>query len=736
MPLSAYMQDRLGSAVIHTTQEIAAGDTISFELVYTAGYFGIDDSGSLKIVQRFAGDMLLQLTDPGALNYVSVEASNGAELLCRYDIKDNLRPWGKTLYIKVLRGYLRQGDRITVRCGDPRQGSPGVRMQTFCEDSFELKVLVDAFATCDYVELPQSPVLRIVAGKPLRWRAVLPTLRRVGQPFRLALKVEDLWGNPSNQVLAPLRLQTSLQVSGLPEQAELKPGAFSLLFEDLSVEEEGDLFVELYDPSSSLLTRSNGMRIVGSAELLPFWGDLHGQSEETIGTNTVDDYFSFARDRAFLDLAAHQGNDFQITRAFWSRLQETTRRFYEPGRFVTFPGYEWSGNTGMGGDHNVYYLNEGEQIHRSSHALVYDLSDKDSDRHTSAELLETLAGKKAFVFAHVGGRYADLVLDARSPIVPAVEIHSAWGSFEWLLHDAIALRLQPGVVANSDDHKGRPGASYPGASRFGSYGGLTCFLCTELSREAVFECLELRHHYATTGCRLLLDVRILDQAGNTLGMMGDIAAVDREKAQQGVVIEVQVLASEPVERIDLFNGPELVETVRPFGDDQPSRRIRVLWEGAEYRGRGRGTTWDGGLQVRGNRITGFRPINFWNPEKLVRKTGDGQLTWSSITTGGFSGVDLYLEKLGSGRLDLHTPLVECSMDIADIGFKETNFPAGGLGRKVRIFLLPEKLESRTMNIKKTVSLRLDGDNPLYVRITQEDGHRAWSSPAYLAVNRA
>ncbi|KKL17855.1 hypothetical protein LCGC14_2481340, partial [marine sediment metagenome] len=145
---------------------------------------------------------------------------------------------------------------------------------------------------------------------------------------------------------------------------------------------------------------------------------------------------------------------------------------------------------------------------------------------------------------------------------------------------------------------------------------------------------------------------------------------------------------------------------------------------------------DGGLEVGGNRITAFHPINFWNPEKMIRQIGDGRLTWSSITTGGFSGVDLYLERQGSGRLHLHTPLVECSMDIANIGFQETNYPAGGLERNVRIFLLPEKLESRTMDLKKTVTLREDGDNPLYVRVTQEDGHRAWSSPTYLAVNGA
>jgi hypothetical protein len=30
-----------------------------------------------------------------------------------------------------------------------------------------------------------------------------------------------------------------------------------------------------------------------------------------------------------------------------------------------------------------------------------------------------------------------------------------------------------------------------------------------------------------------------------------------------------------------------------------------------------------------------------------------------------------------------------------------------------------------------VRLRAGADNPLYVRLTQEDGHQAWSSPIYL-----
>src|SRR3546814_12167252 len=78
------------------------------------------------------------------------------------------------------------------------------------------------------------------------------------------------------------------------------------------------------DDAGTLLARANPLRIVDQAERLHFWGDLHGQSEETIGTNSAHDYFTFARDKAFLDATGHQGNEFQITKEFWSDLNALT----------------------------------------------------------------------------------------------------------------------------------------------------------------------------------------------------------------------------------------------------------------------------------------------------------------------------------------------------------------------------------------------------------------------------
>lgn len=153
-----------------------------------------------------------------------------------------------------------------------------------------------------------------------------------------------------------------------------------------------------------------------------------------------------------------------------------------------------------------------------------------------------------------------------------------------MLTDGFALGHRSGVVCNSDGHKGRPGASYPGASMFGAYGGLTCFLAESLTRDGIFECLRRRHHYGTTGTRLFLDVRaelaaggkcyhddpnVFPDAGfDTVSwvMMGDI--VQTQDAE--VTLAVEVSAQGPIERIEIdlglvrFQPSELMKLAVPM----------------------------------------------------------------------------------------------------------------------------------------------------------------------------
>ena len=744
-------EELLGQMSLSPTGEFEAGSLQTFTLVYTAGKYGIDDSGSMRVCFRFASDQSRpQFENAEAAGYTTIEASNNAVLQYRYDRKGNVRPWGGTLYIKVVNGFLSEGDTITIRLGDTRKGSPGLRLQTFCEDSFEFHVLVDPIATCVYQPIMKQPVIRIVPGKPQKWIAVVPTQKKAGEKFPLRLKAVDRWGNPTNKFDTTVHLRANGSVNGLPETVTFRPGDFVQTVHNLSVAKPGDVLIRVEDASGNGLCESNPMRVVESAELNHFWADLHGQSEETIGTNSARKYFEFARDFAFLDATGHQGNDFQITNAFWSKLNTLNAQFNERDRFITLPGYEWSGNTHLGGDRNVYFTSEARQIRRSSHALIPDKSDIHTDATTAEELFRAFDehGEDVICFAHCGGRYADVKLAHNGRFERSMEIHSSWGTFEWLLNDAFEMGHRVGIVANSDDHKGRPGASYPGASLFGAIGGLTCLLMPELSREAVIECMRKRRHYATTGCRLLLDVRAVFPQGGAVyeenpatgqfqknetnrAMMGDMVQIKEGKAR----LRIDALGSAPIQRIIIKNGPHIIEEIRPYSPGELGDRICVIWEGAAYRGRFRQVIWDGEATLRENGIVDFRPINFFNPDKQLKCIDETRLQWQALTTGNIGGFELRLREAAAGVLKLNTPLIKCEIPIKEIGYEDRIFDNSGvLPRSIRIFRLPSENPHRSITIEREIDLTGKKDNPIFVKLIQEDGHMAWSSPIYLSRN--
>jgi hypothetical protein len=414
MPYSDYRPDLMGSATLEPSGAFEAGSYQSFTLVYTAGAFGLDDTGSLKVGFRFATDFgPVQFDDQKGQGYTTVEASNGATLECKWEFKRNIRPWSRSLYICVVKYFLAPGDTITIRFGDRRFGSPGIRLQTYCESEFEFHVLADPVATYDYVPLPQSPKIAIVPGPPMHWHAVVPTMIRLGEPFRLAFKANDKWGNPSDLIEAELHLESSAPIAGLPKTVRFQHGQFSVVVPGLKAIKTGDLTISAMNAKGDELCRSNPLRIADAgAESVHFWGDTHGQSNETLGTNSAREYFEFGRDKAFLDVMGHQGNDFQITGAFWKELNRLSAEFDKPGSFVCIPGYEWSANTAVGGDRNVHFRHEGEAIHRSSHAQIADaadMADEPADAHDAHRLFEKLQGRDCVVVAHVGGRYADII---------------------------------------------------------------------------------------------------------------------------------------------------------------------------------------------------------------------------------------------------------------------------------------------------------------------------------------
>jgi hypothetical protein len=136
--------------------------------------------------------------------------------------------------------------------------------------------------------------------------------------------------------------------------------------------------------------------------------------------------------------------------------------------------------------------------------------------------------------------------------------------------------------------------------------------------------------------------------------------------------------------------------------------------------------------VSGNRIARFAAVNFLIRSGIVQETAQGTaLSWTSVTTGNLAGIDLWLEQAGQGVLDIETNVVSGKVDLAAFADDTRTLDGGGLGRQISVYRLPEEDWRRKVRIDHNVTFAGGADLPVYVRVTQADGHQAWSSPIYL-----
>ena len=705
-------EKRIGSVTLEPSGPVVAGSFGQWALIYTAGSYGIDEGGTVMLVQRTACDWQTpQFNHPDQAGFTTVTTTGNAKTDIRFQPKQSVRPWQKwCLVVDIKDGYLSPGDTITIVLGDQSQGSPGIRAQTFVESAHEFRVLVDPTNAALVTRLPSSPKFEIVAGDPVRLVCIAPTDMVVGQENAVFIKGEDDWGNPT-----PVKEPISYELEG-DAKAEFHNGKLKAI-------SQGPIIVNA--SSGGLSCRSNPLSIIKeSPKYYRYWGDLHAQTESTVGTGTEEEYFAFGRDQARLDFISHQGNDFQVTDTDWKRLNDAIKRFNEPGRYVVFPGYEWSGNTATGGDHNVIYLKDDPPIFRSSHWQIPEMPEDDrTPAHPIQKLHQRLhKNGSALLIPHVGGRFADVRKFFDPDLTPLVEIVSCWGVFEWMLWDALDRGYVVGVSCNSDGHKGRPGAEHPGAGSFGIYGGLTCVLAEELTRESIFDALKTRRCYGTTGPRMALS---FEANGHPMGSVIDTSDT--------VQIQAKVIGAAPMEALMLYKGREAVKTVRPdaFDSMDESSRIRIRWEGARIRGRARRATWDGCITLKGNRIDKALTYAFDSPADGITTLDSRSVKFNSSTTGDTDGIDLYLKENGKGRLSFESLMGSCETNIAALGDKPVAYDFGGLGLNVTIQRYPESTEETALSLEYQAAPAPGRTVPYFVKAIQEDGHMAWSSPVFI-----
>ena len=452
MPHSTYLPERMGSAVIEPAGAVEAGSYQSFTLTYRAGFFGIDDTGSIKsgapLCQRHGPASVRQSRDAAQLRHRRGQQQAPC-WTCEYDMKRNIRPWDKTLYIKVVRGFLREGDRIVVRFGDRRGGRPGMRVQTFLRGDLRVprpgrrdRHLQLRRTAANSRKSPSSQ-----ARRPLEGRAA-DGAPAWAKPFQSAAQGRRPLGQPERPLPRGGCDPPAARQAGRSPACRRRSISSRADFRGPvgpAGRGAGDLVVGLLDARRRPSATSNPLRgRCSRPPLLRLLGrparPVGGDHRHQLGPRLSS---SSPATRPSSTSAATRATISRSPRRSGRHLNELYSREFErsTARFIVFPGYEWSGNTGLGGDRNVLYMAGGPADPSLVPRPGRRSSRRRQRRQLGRRLFQALRDEDCVVFAHIGGRYADIKMAHDVRLERSVEVHSAWGTFEWLL----ARRLRTGL---------------------------------------------------------------------------------------------------------------------------------------------------------------------------------------------------------------------------------------------------------------------------------------------------
>ena len=182
----------------------------------------------------------------------------------------------------------------------------------------------------------------------------------------------------------------------------------------------------------------------------------------------------------------------------------------------------------------------------------------------------------------------------------------------------------------------------------------------------------------------------------------------------------------------MYDGLKLLKTLYAYERTTSTNRIRITCAGQYYRGRGRLVNWDCKALFETGKIIRYKCFNFWNPNRQPKKLNPNTVQWKTVTTGGNSGIDFWVVKdTFKNNLTIKNNFKDININLIDVDYKPKVFKFGGMDIRMHVQKLPEKLKQTSLKKVFNLSLKKPINYRFYIKVIQEDGHQAWSSPIYI-----
>lgn len=493
------------------------------------------------------------------------------------------------------------------------------------------------------------------------------------------------------------------------------------------------------------------------AQLL--WGDLHNHNEIGYAQGSLQRSYDIAASHLdFFCFTPHGQNTdgttvtgYPVVDERWPEVQQMAQAHNRPGQFTSFLGYEW--HSGPWGHVHVIYGDDDMPLQKA--ATMSQLQDEMRDRdvllvphHTGYrrgvdwDLLNAELSPVVEIFSEHGSSERDVGLHAMLG-------HSGGpGDVDTTVQAGLARGLRFGFTAGTDNHDGYPGG----------YGlGLTGVYAESNDRVAILQALRQRRTIAVTGDRIEVEFDCGDDP------MGSVVS------GPGQELPFAVRGWDFLKTVELVRDGWPVDVRVPdysrLDADCERYRVRVEYGWGPMKGYGV-YDWRGALHIDDGAIEQVMPCFTSDPfDEHRRKRLDGwsadRVEWQSHTSrGGWlttrngtpycSANDaVCVEVSGSAatqlRLELHNKTVtslvstqpdwsltpspgqlQADVSIADLRSGRRGFSMQGAPNSVLLHrAVPESMY--TMNGTWPV----DEPGCYYLRVTQENGQMAWSSPIWV-----
>ena len=295
-------------------------------------------------------------------------------------------------------------------------------------------------------------------------------------------------------------------------------------------------------------------------DLKVFWGDLHMHSNLS-GCSVTNDFhcteieekYRFCKDVAKLDFAMCTDHD-NMSVSEWNRTRKAAHFNNIPGIFTAFAGFEWTcthfQNKANYGHYNILYKEDG-QILRTSNP----------EQDSIEKLWKTFEKGKVLSIPHHPGEECHR-LDwnfFNEDFERLVEIFQVRGSYEFDGCPLDPSNYNRRTVKNNSVRYGLNRGYKFGFTSGGEHEGVgvTAVYAKELTRESIFEALQKRHTYGTTGDHIIVDFRINGY------LMGSEIKIKNENPE----VYINVAGTDMIKNIQLIRDSKCIQEWTPTGKD-------------------------------------------------------------------------------------------------------------------------------------------------------------------------